>query len=248
MQDWPTATQNVEDAPKGSATQQLPSVQRLPPQQGTRVPAAPAVPHFTHRASPLRELQTVSAPLQRAPVPGQQSSPGPPQAWHTPSPVVVLCKHPTPASVQRWPGQHGAPRPPHLTQVPARPGRAVQAASGSVQRVSRPGVIVLVGQQGSLNRPQPQRPPAHMPNDISPMRQVSPAALHWPCRQQLSPLHFMPGQHGSPGPPQRWQRFACAAHTVPAAHTGVGRLAGQQTSPAPPQVPQRPALHVWPGS
>jgi hypothetical protein len=87
--------------------------------------------------------------------------------------------------------------------VPGKPDRPeLQAASGSLQRVSTKVLPPLaVGQQGSPRRPQPQRPAWQLPKAMSPTRQMSPAARHWPRRQQLSPAHLLPVQHGSPGPP-----------------------------------------------
>jgi hypothetical protein len=74
---WPTPMQTPPVPLKGSFTQQLPSVQELPPQQGVRLLGALAVPHLTQRPLPKVELQTRSAVLHLV-TPGQQGSPGPP--------------------------------------------------------------------------------------------------------------------------------------------------------------------------
>jgi hypothetical protein len=163
---------------KPSLTQQLPSVQLLPPQQGTRPPTGLAVPHFTQRASPLPLTQTVSALLHRL-APGQHSSPGPPQVWQMPPVTELPPRHDRPAVVQRWPGQQGALGPPHCLQVPgvAKPplkSPPLQALSASVQRMST--LLLAWGQQDSPMRPQPQRPAWHIPKLVFEMVQESPAA------------------------------------------------------------------------
>ncbi len=149
---------------KGSVTQQLPSVQEFPPQQGVRLPGALAVPHLTQRPLPNPELQTRSAVLHRV-TPGQQGSPGPPHFWQVAVVVPSDVKQARVASVQRWPGQQGAPITPHLTQLPFAllKTEPVQALSASVQRRSIPETLLLWGQQGSPIWPQPQRPAVQAP-------------------------------------------------------------------------------------
>lgn len=103
----PTATQEGGVKELVEPTQQLPSVQRLPGQHGTRVVAVPAVPHFWQRVTPSgADAQTRLGSLQRE-VPGQHSSPAPPHFWHEdPEPTKAQI---VPASLHFWPAQHGPP-------------------------------------------------------------------------------------------------------------------------------------------
>jgi hypothetical protein len=122
-----------------------------------------------------------------------------------------------------------------------------QAVPGSVHA----GSVVVAGQQGSVVLPQPQRPLWHMPNGIVAFEvvQLSPSAVQRPLKQQALPSHRLPGQHGSPGWPQRWHVPVVAdvdEQVNPSTQTGVALLApsgGQHVSPGPPQLEHRLPRH-----
>jgi hypothetical protein len=71
-------------------------------------------------------------------------------------------------------------------------------------------------------------------------------ATHLPVKQHPPAAHWLPGQHGSPGPPHLRQVLS-RPQPKPLEQAGVVAVAGQQASPAPPQRMQRLSWQVWPG-
>ena len=113
-----------------------------------------------------------------------------------------------------------------------------------------------VGQQGSPELPQPQRPDLQDPYEVVyPLTvQAEPSAMQVPLKQQ--PLEqVLPAQHSSPGPPQEAHRPVLEVvllQTVPAAQRSPSVVPVQQGWPGAPQAEQtllrqaNPLLQVLP--
>jgi len=257
----PLAATQVPPLPFRLLSQQPPPAQALPAQHGWPLP--PQASHICESG-----LQAVPAAVQKrgVPLPPQHGWPEPPQLM-PPAPPPQLDVTPPVEQVPSVPpqvapdithapetqqpdieqlelSQQGAPEAPHATTLPLAQtmplvGLWPEAKQVPLTQQPPPGQVLLAQQALPAAPHTTQLEPVHIP----PVEQAAPLATHtFAPESQQPPWQALPGQHGSPGPPQ-------ARHTLPSQTSESPHVSFEQHGwPAPPHAAQLPFTQVTDGA